>query len=62
MPFYIISLAYAEMRLILAKIVYNFDLEIADDSRRWLADQKVFVLWDKPPLNIRLTRVAPRLQ
>ncbi|KAF3015244.1 hypothetical protein E8E14_001181 [Neopestalotiopsis sp. 37M] len=52
------NLAYAEMRLILAKIVYNFDLKIADDSLRWLQDQKAYNLWDKPALNVYLTPVT----
>ncbi|KAI0127879.1 cytochrome P450 [Xylariales sp. AK1849] len=52
------NLAYAEMRLILAKIVFNFDMKIADESRGWLEGQKLFVLWDKPPLDIYLTPVA----
>lgn len=46
------------MRLILAKIVYNFDLKIADDSLRWLKDQKAYNLWDKPALNVYLTPVT----
>ncbi|KAI2643132.1 putative cytochrome P450 monooxygenase [Xylaria nigripes] len=54
------SLAYAEMRLILAKVIYNFDISIDDSSRYWLRDQKVFELWDKPPLNIHLKPVARR--
>ncbi|KAL4864350.1 cytochrome P450 [Aspergillus spectabilis] len=29
------NLAYAEMRLILARILYNFDLRIAEDSLQW---------------------------
>ncbi|RYO89206.1 hypothetical protein DL766_003612 [Monosporascus sp. MC13-8B] len=52
------NLAYAEMRLILAKIVWNFDMVLEDDSRDWLEDQKSYVLWDKPSLNVRLTPVA----
>ncbi|KAI1213179.1 cytochrome P450 [Annulohypoxylon truncatum] len=54
------NLAYAEMRLILAKIVFNFDMDIADDSRRWMKDQKTYVLWDKPSLNVYLTPVAKK--
>ncbi|KAI2643135.1 putative cytochrome P450 monooxygenase [Xylaria nigripes] len=49
------NLAYAEMRLILAKIVYNFDITIADESRRWLHNQRAYSVWDKPDLFIHLT-------
>ncbi|KAI0898217.1 putative cytochrome P450 [Annulohypoxylon nitens] len=48
------NLAYAEMRLILAKIVYNFDMSLAADSRDWLQDQKAYIVWDKPPLHVYL--------
>ncbi|KAF4840775.1 Trichothecene C-15 hydroxylase [Colletotrichum siamense] len=44
------NLAYAEMRLILARIIWNFDLELEPQSREWAANQKVFFFWDKPPL------------
>ncbi len=50
------SLAYAEMRLILAKILFNFDLELADPNLKWM-DQKVYTLWSKPELNVYLTPV-----
>lgn len=49
------SLAYAEMRLILARILYNFDIRLADESRRWMADQKAYILWAKPPLWVYLS-------
>ncbi|RYP59422.1 hypothetical protein DL769_008539 [Monosporascus sp. CRB-8-3] len=52
------NLAYAEMRLILARILWNFDMALEDDSRDWLKVQKCYTLWDKPPLNVRLTPVA----
>ncbi|GAP90439.1 putative cytochrome p450 [Rosellinia necatrix] len=51
------NLAYAEMRLILAKIIFSFDMEIADDSKNWL-NQKVFSVWIKPALNIYLHPVS----
>lgn len=51
------NLAYAEMRLILARIVYDFDLRLADDSRNWVERQKAYTLWDRIPLNVYLTPV-----
>ncbi|KAK3388721.1 cytochrome P450 [Sordaria brevicollis] len=50
------NLAYAEMRLILAKVIYNFDMQLADPSKDWL-DQQIFTLWDKHPLPVYLTPV-----
>ncbi|CAI6335388.1 unnamed protein product [Periconia digitata] len=49
------NLAYHEMRLILASVLLNFDLELADDTV-W-PDQNVYILWDKKPLMIKLTPV-----
>ncbi|KAI0902064.1 cytochrome P450 [Annulohypoxylon nitens] len=56
------NLAYAEMRLILAKIIYNFDMTISNDSLRWLEDQKTYILWDKPSLNIYMSHVAREVE
>jgi hypothetical protein len=41
------------MRLILAMVVYSFDLRLCDESKNW-NDQKVFTLWEKPPLMVTL--------
>ncbi|KAH6660272.1 cytochrome P450 [Truncatella angustata] len=43
------NLAYVEMRTILARTLWNFDLKINDESLNWL-DQKNFSLWAKPSL------------
>lgn len=48
------------MRLILAKILYNFDISIDDDSRNWILNQRSFTVWEKPALNIHLTPVAKK--
>lgn len=50
------SLAYAEMRTILARLLFNFDLELAEPEQDWM-NQKVFFLWTKPALNVYLTPV-----
>ncbi|KAK0614378.1 toxin biosynthesis cytochrome P450 monooxygenase [Immersiella caudata] len=52
------SLAWHEMRLILAKVVWNFDMELVEGSERW-DEQKCFVLWSKGPL---LVKMVPRLE
>ncbi|KAH8702970.1 cytochrome P450 monooxygenase-like protein [Phaeosphaeriaceae sp. PMI808] len=51
------SLAYAEMRLVFAKMLFTFDLELVDKEFQWLEAQKLFTLWEKPNLMIRLTPV-----
>ncbi|CAN8104568.1 unnamed protein product [Discula destructiva] len=50
------NLAYAEMRMILVRLVWAFDMELVDPDEEWM-DQKVFFLWTKPPLNVHLTPV-----
>ncbi|KAL4809783.1 benzoate 4-monooxygenase cytochrome P450 [Aspergillus unguis] len=54
------SLATAEMRLILARIVYNFDLELMSDSREWATDQEHYWIWQKPELHVKLHPVGDR--
>ncbi|KAF4539586.1 Benzoate 4-monooxygenase cytochrome p450 protein [Lasiodiplodia theobromae] len=53
------NLAYHEMRLILAKLLWNFDMELAEPlSTGWAESQKTYILWDKPPLMVRLKERA----
>jgi cytochrome P450 len=47
------NLAYMEMRLILAKLLWNFDLELDESCRDW-SNQKANITWEKPPLLVRL--------
>lgn len=54
------SMAYSELRLILARVIFNFDLALPDDPEDdrgdWL-DQKVFTVWEKGPLKVSVTPV-----
>jgi len=43
------------MRLILARMLFEFDITLAEDSKRWIERQKAFVIWDRIPLNVYLT-------
>lgn len=54
------SLAYAEIRIILARLVWNFELEIDPVSQDWMAEQRQFLLWERGPLKIRLRRRVSR--
>ncbi|KAJ5511201.1 Cytochrome P450 E-class group I [Penicillium expansum] len=47
------NLAYHEMRLILAKVLYNFDLSLLPESIGW-EKQKTFFLWEKNDLMVQL--------
>jgi cytochrome P450 len=48
------SLGYAEMRLIMARLAWKFELEIMPESNDWFEGQKVFSVFQKPPLLMRL--------
>ena len=37
------------MRLILATVLIHFDFELRPECQNW-ADQKTFLVWEKPPL------------
>ncbi|RFU77593.1 cytochrome p450 [Trichoderma arundinaceum] len=49
------NLAYAEMRLILARLIWKFDLDVCVESNKWMHTQKNFLLWEKPSLYMYLT-------
>lgn len=51
------NLAWAEMRLLLARLLWRFHIELVEDGRnlQWLDDQKIWGFWAKPPLLCRLT-------
>ncbi|TGO65481.1 hypothetical protein BCON_0002g00650 [Botryotinia convoluta] len=44
-------LAMAEMRAILVRILWHFDINLCEESRNW-DEQKVFILWEKPDLMV----------
>ena len=49
------------MRITLARFIYNFDIELADDSIGWIDHQPVFwMVREKKPLNVYLKPVAGR--
>ncbi|KAF1976980.1 cytochrome P450 [Bimuria novae-zelandiae CBS 107.79] len=50
------NLAYHEMRLILAMVLWNFDLKLDEGMENW-ENQPIFGIWAKPPLRVH---IAPR--
>ncbi|KAF5011171.1 hypothetical protein FDECE_2696 [Fusarium decemcellulare] len=50
------NLAYAEMRLILARLIWNFDLELVPGGENWF-NQRSFLIWEKGGYMVKLTRV-----
>ena len=48
------NLAWHELRLLLATLLLHFDISLAEESQGWI-DQRVYTLWEKPPLMVDLT-------
>ncbi|KAF9741403.1 hypothetical protein PMIN06_003365 [Paraphaeosphaeria minitans] len=46
-------LAFAQMSMQLAKMVYTYDMELLDSSRDWNYGCKTHYFWWMPPLNVR---------
>ncbi|MCJ1430519.1 hypothetical protein MMC29_008437 [Sticta canariensis] len=51
------NLAYVEMRMILARMIWNFDMELQEDSLAWDKKTKNFIIWDKVSMHVRLSPV-----
>ncbi|MCJ1363219.1 hypothetical protein MMC16_002326 [Acarospora aff. strigata] len=47
------NLAYMEMRIILARLIWNFDLQTCEENGGW-EQQDVWTLWEKGPLMVTL--------
>lgn len=48
------NLAVAEMRLVLARILWRFDFDLMPGQDDWHDKQKTFIVWEKGPLKIKL--------
>ncbi|KAH7372153.1 cytochrome P450 [Cadophora sp. MPI-SDFR-AT-0126] len=46
------NLAYAEMRLTIAKLIWHFDLRLSDECEGWVDRTKHYLNWVKEPLMI----------
>ncbi|EOD53177.1 putative cytochrome p450 monooxygenase protein [Neofusicoccum parvum UCRNP2] len=53
------ALAYQEIKLALAKLVWHFDVELRPESKNWL-DQQNFTFWVKPQLWVNITPARRR--
>ena len=49
------SLAMLELRLILAKILWKFDMKLMDDNLDWVKENKNYVFWEKPALPVQFS-------
>ena len=46
------------MKLILANVVFNFDLDLVDKTKKWMEDQEVYTLYRKRPLMVRVHELS----
>ena len=49
------SLAWAEMNLILTKVIWSFDLELGEGNKDDWSDQRVWLLHEKAPLYVKIS-------
>lgn len=47
-----------ELNLVLAKMLWTYDIELVNREIDWLREGKVFVLWWKPKLFVRFHKRA----
>ncbi|KAI8240870.1 Cytochrome P450 monooxygenase 1 [Colletotrichum sp. SAR 10_96] len=52
------NLAYSEMRMVLARVIFDFDMALAPGNGDWIKRQRAYGLWDRVPLNVYLMPVA----
>lgn len=55
-------LSYMEMRLILTRVLWNFDIVSTDGAWQWdpegeMKNMRAFMTWEKPDLNCKVVRV-----
>ena len=56
------NLAWLEMRVVLAKLVWHFDMRVeVEDGEKWLRECRLFTVWHKPPVRVRVRRVDGKL-
>ncbi|KAJ4857898.1 cytochrome p450 domain-containing protein [Trichoderma breve] len=46
------NLAYSEMRLILARVIMQYDIKLAEGTEGWDDRSKTYSLWEKGPVNV----------
>lgn len=47
-------MAWMEMRIVLAKLYFTFDVELLDHDLDWHRDSRMYLIWQRQELNARL--------
>ncbi|KAF1990155.1 cytochrome P450 [Aulographum hederae CBS 113979] len=53
------SLAYVEMRILFARLLYTFDFSLPDNNTFVWSDQRAFISWQKLPFYVNVKTVNP---
>ncbi|KAK7751602.1 hypothetical protein SLS62_006427 [Diatrype stigma] len=53
------ALGRLELRLLLARLIWNFDIELMPESYGWMDNMEHYMVWQKPPLMVKLRPVRP---
>ncbi|KAH6635931.1 cytochrome P450 [Chaetomium tenue] len=51
------NMAWHEMRLVVGRLFYGFDLEVCGESLGWVR-QRAFILWEKKPLFVKVRKAV----
>ncbi|PSK33980.1 Isotrichodermin C-15 hydroxylase [Elsinoe australis] len=54
------NMGWMEMRTIMTKVFWSFDMELVDDDLDWHRDSEMHTLWRKPELNVKVSRRRAR--
>ena len=49
------SLAWIELSMVLAKLIFNYDLQLLDQGLDWHRDSRMATLWQKPAMRVRVS-------
>lgn len=50
------SMAWAEMKLIIAKMIWSFEFELADRNKQDWTEQKAWLSYERGPLWVKIKR------
>lgn len=49
-----VSLAWLELHVIIARLIYSYEFLLADEPFDWNANSEMHLLWKKPKLRMKL--------
>ncbi|KAL4733555.1 cytochrome P450 [Aspergillus similis] len=53
------NVAYMEINLILARLIWTYDMELVNKSMDWESESSLHVMWSKPELKVRFRQARP---